>query len=118
MFKRKYQYICSSHRCPSKSPETSLHENVVSDMTLHEPKRGAGLILVRSIKEWEVGSSEQALISCKEIFSQEPHHSEDINQIDHGRTIVRCSGWHQVSNISFLGTPPFLILDIAALFHD
>ena len=38
MFKRKYQYICSSNRCPSKSIQTDVAEDFVSDVSLHTPK--------------------------------------------------------------------------------
>ena len=101
MFKRQYQYVCSSDRCLSKFFETESLEDFVNAMTLYEPKEGLGLGLEGSIKEWESGSSEHAICSCKELFNQEPDYSEYISEIDHGTSIVTCSGWRNVSNIVF-----------------
>ena len=69
-------------------------------------------------KEWEYGSSEHALFSCKELFNEEPGHPEYINEVDCGTTIVRCSGWRNVSNIVFPNSPSFLVFDINASFRD
>ena len=51
MFKRKYRYICSSNRCPSKSFETNGAADFVGDMTLHTPKDNVGLRVEHSTKE-------------------------------------------------------------------
>ena len=75
-------------------------------MTLHTSKDNVGLRVER-IKEWEIGSSEQALLSCKETFFQEPNHFEYNTEIDHGTNIVRCSSWRNVLNIVFSEIPPF-----------
>ena len=77
-------------------------------MTLHEPKDGIGLDLERSTK----GCA--ALVSCKKEFSEEPNHVDFISEVDQGNSIFRCSGWRNVSNISFIDSPPFLIFDIPA----
>ena len=86
-------------------------------MTLHEPRDGTGLDLERSIKEWEDGSPKHALVSCKNNFSEEPNHVDFISEVNQGNSICRCSGWRNVSNISFIDSPPFLIFDISAYFR-
>ena len=73
LFRRRYQFICSAGHCPSKSfvNNTSVSDTV-SDMTLHEASAcdtdGLPLPLQNSIREWELGTSEKALVSCKERF--------------------------------------------------
>ena len=61
IFQRTYPYLCSSDKCPSNRSKAVSPVDVVSDMTLHEPKDGIG-----HIKEWERASSENAFISYKE----------------------------------------------------
>ena len=47
-------------------------------MTLQEASAcdtdGLTLTLQNSIREWELGTSEKALVSCKERFLEEPGH--------------------------------------------
>ena len=121
LFKRKYQFICSSDHCPSKSIVNSTCDTV-SDMTLHEPSAsntdGKTLPLQKGITEWELGVSEKALVSCKERFVEEPDHQEFISEVDCGQTITRCSGWRTVTNIDFIDSPPFLLFDISNSFRD
>ena len=87
-------------------------------MTLHEPKDGIGLTLEMSIKEWESASSKNACISCKERFTGEPDHSEYLSELDCGESVVRCAGWRNMLNISFVDRPPLLLFDIAAPYRD
>ena len=89
IFQRTCQYLCSSDKCPSNLSKAVSPVDVVSDMTLHEPKNGIGLTLERSIKEWELASSENAFISCKERFTGGPDHSEYISELDCGESVVR-----------------------------
>ena len=118
IFQRTYQYLCSSDKCPSNLSKAVSPVDVVSDMTLHEPKDGIGLTLERSIKEWESASSENAFISCKERFTGVPDHSEYISELDCGESVVRCAGWRNMLNISFVDRPPLLLFDIAAPYRD
>ena len=68
LFRRRYKFICSAGRCPSKSfgSNTSVSD-AVGDMTLHEASAGdtdgLPLPLQNSIREWELGTSEKALVS-------------------------------------------------------
>ena len=118
LFQRRYQYLCSSSQCPSIYVGTDAPFDIISDMTLHDPRDGTGLDLERSIKEWEDGSSTHALVSCKMKFSEEPNHADFISEVDKGNSTFRCSGWRNVSNISFLDHPPLLIFDISASFRS
>ena len=118
LFRRRYDYFCSSNQCPSKSSPDQFLSDHVSDMTLHEPVDGIGSGLERSIREWELGTSKHALVSCKVTFPCEPVHTEFITEIDHGKSICRCSGWRNVSNIFFVDNPPFLIFNISASYRD
>ena len=105
IFQRTYQYLCSSDKCPSNRSKAVSPVDVLSDMTLHKPKDGIGLTLERSIKEWESASSENAFISCKDS----PDHSEYISELDCGESVVRCAGWRNMLNISFVDRPPSII---------
>ena len=107
IFQRQYKYTCSSDMCPSKTTDVDFPSDIICDMTLHKPNDGVGMSVERSIMEWELGTSAHALVSCKEKFSEEPNHSLYISEKDHGVSIVRCSGWRNVSNISFVDNPPF-----------
>ena len=71
MFKRQYQYVCSSDKCPSKFFEIVSAEDFVIYMTLHEPKEDLDLSLERSIKEWESGCSGWRNVS-NIVFSNYP----------------------------------------------
>ena len=100
MFKRTYQYLCSSDECPSKTLNVNPPSDYVSDMTLHEPTSSSKCddsILERSIKDWELGTSKSALISCKERFQQRPDHEEYISEVGHGDCVFRCSGQENVN---------------------
>ena len=98
----------------------TLHHmrNIICDITLHKPNDGIGLSVERSIKEWKLGSSAHALVCCKEKFSEEPNHLLYIDEKDRGVSIVRCSGWRNVSNISFVVNPPSLLFDIANTYRE
>ena len=61
---------------------------------------------------WEVGTSDAAAISCKELFLSTPKHSDFISEKDQGKDIIRCSGWLQPIYMSFINPPPFLVFDI------
>ena len=67
---------------------------------------------------WELGTSEKAMISCKERFLDEPDHSCFLTEIDHGTEIIRCDGWQNVTSISFVDNPPFLLFDISSSFRE
>ena len=118
LFQRKYIYLCSSDQCPTKTSAVESPAGIVSDTTLHEPSDGKDLSLEKSIKEWEDGSSKHSLVSCKERFTEEPDHPEFICEVDHGKEVFRCSGWRNVSNITFVDCPPILIFDISVSFRN
>ena len=88
-------------------------------MTLHEPcsLTQDGNVIAKSIKLWEVGTSDAAAISCKERFPFTPKHSEFICEKDKGEDIIRCSGWRQPIDMSFVTPPPFLVFDISSTFR-
>ena len=44
---------------------------------------------------------------------EEPGHGDFISEVDCGEAIIRCSGWRTVTNIEFVGRPPFLLFDIS-----
>ena len=117
LFKRIYQYLCSFSQCPSKSVGTDSPFDIISDMTLHEPRDGTRLDPDKSTKEWEDGSSKHALVSCKKEFSEEPNHVDFISEVDQGNSIFRCSGWRNVSNTRFIDSLPYLIFDMCAPFR-
>ena len=80
-------------------------------MTLH-PTNGSIMVdqlTLSSIREWETRSSRAALVSCKESFPEEPTHSDFINEVDNGESIVRCNGWRTPNQLKFRHTPPFLL---------
>ena len=104
--------------CPSKTTDVDFPSDIICDMTLHKPNDDVGMSVERSIMEWELGTSAHALVSCKEKFSEEPNHSLYISEKDRGVSIVRCSGWRNVSNISFVDNPPFLLFDIANTYRE
>ena len=86
MFKRTYQYLCSSDKCPSKSFNDNPPSDNVTDISLHKTTSSSNSddsILESSIKEWELGTSESALISCKERFQHQPEHTEYIREAHH-----------------------------------
>ena len=118
IFQRQYKYICSSDTCPSKTTDVDFPSIIICDMTLHKPNDGVGMSVERSIMEWELGTSAHALVSCKEKFSEEPNHSLYISEKDRGVSIGRCSGWRNMSNISFVDNPPFLLFDIANTYRE
>ena len=119
MFLRTYEYSsCSSEKCPLNSFDVK-HDNF-SDMTLHLPDvetEDAGMI-EQSIREWELGISTKAMISCKGEYAKEPDHRDYISENDKNRTIIRCSGWRTPLHIKFVTKPPFLVFDISAVFRD
>ena len=121
MFKRTYQYLYSSDKCPSKSFNDNPPSDNVTDLTLQEPTSSSNSddsILESSIMEWESGTSKSTLFSCKERFQHQPEHTEYISEADHGECVVRCSGWRNVTNIEFIDSPPFLLFDIASSFRE
>ena len=120
IFKRRYEYVCSSENCPSNTLHNDYSSDYVSDMTLHEAKLRSpeDSILINSIKEWELGTSRSAFISCKERFLEESDHDDYISEIYHDEVIIRCSGWRIVSTINFVDSPPCLLFDISSSFRE
>ena len=92
--------------------------DTVDDMILHIPDHAYKNSLRKSIVMWEHGTSSKAAISCKETFSSEPDHSEFISEIDNGKQVIRCSGWRQPMQMSFMVPPPFLVFDISIVFRN
>ena len=65
----------------------------VSNMTLHLPNTVGDISIETSIRKWEEGTSQNALVSCKDRFVGKPSHGEFISELDRGEEVVRCSGW-------------------------
>ena len=118
MFQRTYDFLCSSDKCPSNTINACPKNDTVDDMTLHVPDLPDKNSVQKSIEMWELGTSSKAAISCKMVFSSEPDHSEFISEVDNGKHVVRCSGWRQPMNMSFIVPPPFLVFDISIVFRD
>ena len=119
IFRRKYDYSeCSSGKCPVKSDDAM--SNYVRDMTLHHPDIAVNEpeLIEQSIKEWALGFSSKALISCKGVFNENPDHEEYISEIDKNNPIIRCSGWRSPLNKEFVTKHPFLLFDISAEFAN
>ena len=120
IFRRHYHYTCSSDRCPSRDLDAKSRHDEVSDMTLHFPTNiiPDELTIETSIREWEQGTSDTTLISCKQRFYEKPDHSEYLSEIDKGEDVIRCSGWRKCVDSRFVDPPPFLIFDIAVSFRE
>ena len=119
IFQRNYNFTCSSENCPSQNHLVN-QSGVVEDMTLHEPcslDRDENAI-AKSIKMWELGTSDAATISCKELFAFMPDHCDFICEQDKGENIIRCSGWRQPTDMSFVTPSPFLVFDISIIFRE
>ena len=119
VFRRGYEFsTCSSEMCPLNTIE--VKEDHVCDMTLHSPDKieNDTQLIKSSIKEWELGSSSKAVISCKGRFDDEPDHGDFFAEDINGKSIIRCSGWRTPLNMKFDTKPPFLIFDISAVFRD
>ena len=80
----------------------------VGNMTLHLPNTVGDISIETSIREWEEGTFQNALVSCKDRFIGKPSHGEFISDLDRGEEVVRCSGWRNFTDSKFVVTPPFL----------
>lgn len=118
LFRRSYHFQCSSYHCPSNLTNEESKSDHVSNMTLHLPNTVDDISIEASIREWEEGTSQNALVSCKEIFVEKPSHEEFIVEMDQGEEVVRCSGWRNFIDSEFVVTPPFLIFELSARFTE
>ena len=119
LFRRTYEAAsCSSNHCPVIS--SSMDLSPLHDMTLHIPDKDvpANLSITQSIKEWELGISTKATISCKGQFDVEPRHGEFICESVGSKDIIRCAGWKQPESLRFETKVPFLLFDISQVFRD
>ena len=87
-------------------------------MTLHLPNTVGDISIETSIREWEEGTSQNALVSCKDRFVGKPSHGEFISELDRGEGVVRCSGWRNFTDSKFVVTPPFLVFEFSAQFSE
>ena len=94
--------------------------DIVEDKTQHEPcsLTQDRNVIAKSIKFWEVGTSDAAAISCKELFPFTPKHSDFICKKDKDEDIFRCSGCRQPIDMSFVAPVPFLVFDISSTFRE
>ena len=90
----------------------------VSNMTLHLSNTVGDISIETSIREWEKGTSQNALVSCKDRFVGKPSHGEFISELDRGEEVVRCSGWRNFTDSKFVVTPPFLVFEFSAQFSE
>ena len=75
-------------------------------MTLHLPNTVGDISIETSIREWEEGTSQNALVSCKDRFVGKPSHGEYISELDRGSSKVL---WlEKFAGSKFVVTPPFL----------
>ena len=120
LFQRNYNFTCSSQNCPSREGGISNQRDIVDDMTLHSPTTTAEsqTLLAESIKMWELGTADAAAISCNNVFLCDPAHSDFISETVMGEEVIRCSGWREPSNMSFITSPPFLVFDISVIFRE
>ena len=116
LFRRSYHFQCSSYCCPSNMSDEGSNSDEVSNMTLHVPNTVGDISIEASIREWEEGTSQNALVSCKDRFVGKPSHDEFISELDRGEEIVRCSGWRNFTDSRFVVTPPFLFSNYPPTF--
>ena len=90
----------------------------VSNMILHLPNTVGDIIIETSIREWEEGTSQNALVSCKVLFVGRPSHGEFISELDRGEEVVRCSGWRNFTDSKFIVTPPFVVFEFSSQFSE
>ena len=119
VYRRNYDYTCSSDNCPSQMGAFQLSTDAADDMILHQSiTLGKNEnIMEKSIKLWELGTAPQAEFSCNKSFETEPDHPYYINYDDHGKTYLKCSGWRKPKNLAFNDTQPFLVFDISSTFR-
>ena len=77
----------------------------VSNMISHLPNTVGDISIETSIREWEEGTSQNALVSCKDRFVGKPSHGEFISELDRGEEVVRCSGWRNFTPFLFSNSP-------------
>ena len=118
LFRRSYHFQCSSYCCPSNMSDEGSNSDEVSNMTLHVPNTVGDISIEASIREWEEGTSQNALVSCKDRFVGKTSHDEFISELDRGEEIVRCSGWRNFTDSRFVVTPPFLVFELSAQFSE
>ena len=117
IFSRKYKSsTCSSEHCPLSGNENKY--NKVDNTTLHYPDSAAVNLLQQSIREYELGTSKSALISCKGEFDKEPEHDEVLSEKVNDRYINRCSGWQLPVCLTSDSKPPFLLFELSSLFSN
>ena len=73
--------------------------------------------VAESIKMLELGTANAAAICSNRLFLCEPGHSDFISETVNDEEVIRCSGWRQPSNMSFIAFPPFLVFDISVIFR-
>ena len=87
VYRRNYDYTCSSDNCPSHMGDFQLSTDAVDDMTLRQSTTFGKNenIIEKSMKLWELGTALQAEISCNRSFETEPGHPYYISYDDHGK---------------------------------
>ena len=90
----------------------------VSNMTLHLPNTVGDISIETSIRGWEEGTSQNALVCCKDRFGGKPSHGEILSELDRCEEVVRCSGWRNFTDSKFMVTPPFLVFEFSAQFSE
>ena len=71
-------------------------------MNPYNPHKKCENIVAQSIMEWESGTSSKSVISCKAHFQSEPQHSEFISEKYGDHTVIRCSGWRNLLNMTLI----------------
>ena len=119
LFRRNYDVsTCTSSNCPYGTNEK---RDFIDQMTLHKPdlQVDGSKMITQSIKEWESGTSSKAMYSCRREYKVKPTSHDDYfidNNVD-GVNTIRCSGWRNPLNMSFVTKPPFLIFEISDDFR-